>query len=162
MRVLFVANENTANSELHQELIDAGFEVDRAINTRSAVSLTCANDYNLMIADDALRDLDGVMLIRHLRATGNVAPTLLLANSELALEQIVASGVDDVLLKSSTPADRLERVQALLRTFASSPRSELPQPPVADLKADTTRRTVYRDRRLLQLTRASHRRSSRS
>jgi two-component system copper resistance phosphate regulon response regulator CusR len=68
------------------------------------------------------------------------------------LDQMLAAGVDDVLPKSSTSAELLRRVHALLRTFASRPAPTLLRLFVADLELDPVLHASFRARRRLDLT----------
>jgi two-component system OmpR family response regulator len=121
MRILIVTGEKRTANLLMIACANAGLTPDRAYDVQHALSLACLNHYHLMIFDEVLCGIDGQALVRHFRSIGNSTPAVLLADSEIALDQALAAGADDVLAKSSTPDELRHRLQALLRTFTWCP-----------------------------------------
>lgn len=81
-RILLVDDEVSIIDLLRDALTDAGYEVDTAVDARSALDLVRENLYDVAILDFALPDMNGVMLHHELRRM----------DSELAERTLFISG----------------------------------------------------------------------
>jgi DNA-binding response OmpR family regulator len=136
-----------------------GHRVVAAYDGREALERARAEAPALIVLDRMLPELDGLEVMRLLRATSDVPIIMLTARSSLP-ERIIGleRGADDYLAKPFSPAELVVRVRAILRR--ASPRSgdgampaggtgELRQ---GDLVIDTQRYEVRRGGELLSLT----------
>lgn len=117
MRVLIIEDEAPLREQLVRQLRAKGFAVDTAADGEDG--LFCAQEYpiDLAIIDLGLPKLDGVSLIRAVRAAGLAYPILVLTargNWQDKVEGLEA-GADDYLVKPFAIQELLARLNALLR-----------------------------------------------
>ena len=151
MRVLVVDDDLVVRSVVTKALQKAGHAVDEADTGQDGLWLATEVDYDVVVLDGALPDLDGLDVCRRLRAAERWMPVLMLTSRD-AVEQRVAgldSGADDYLVKPFDVEEVLARVRALGRRTAT------PRPPVlevADLVVDPATRTATRAGQPIELT----------
>jgi DNA-binding response OmpR family regulator len=135
-----------------------GYHVITAYDGREALRLARTEDPALIVLDLMLPEIDGLEVMRLLRADSHVPVLMLTARSSLP-ERIIGleRGADDYLPKPFSPAELVVRVKAVLRRV-SQPAGTTPVKPAdstlhqADLVIDTERYEVRRNDRLVTLT----------
>jgi two-component system OmpR family response regulator len=148
---LLVDSDDVTAAILARRLVAAGHSVDRAASWREGLSLAVRDAYHLILLDRALPEIDGLALIRILRACGLTTPVLLFSTSQGAEAQgeALRAGAHDHLAKPVANAELLARVTALARP---PPTREAPTVlRVADLELDLKNRTVVRAGRSIRL-----------
>ncbi|MCZ7570460.1 MAG: response regulator transcription factor [Ardenticatenaceae bacterium] len=151
MRILVVEDEEAIAAFVHQGLTEAGYAVDLAHDGAEALQWVDIADYDLIILDIMLPEVDGLTVCRALRARGLRTPVLMLTALD-AIEDRVAgldSGADDYLIKPFAFAELRARIRALLRR---EPALTGPLLQVADLTLDTVTHEVHRGGQLIALT----------
>jgi len=126
MRLLLVEDEPLAARLLAKGLREHAYAVDVAADGSSALLHAAANDYDIVVLDLGLPDLDGIVVCTTLRANGLTAPILMLTARD-AIQMRVAgldSGADDYLTKPFDLQELLARLRALIRRGTRPP---LPQ-----------------------------------
>lgn len=115
-RILVVEDEQKTAESLRLYLEHAGFEVDVARSGEEALCRSRACQYELVLLDRMLPELDGLAVCRALRAESEVAIILLTAR---AMEEDklagLATGADDYVTKPFSPREVVARVRAVLR-----------------------------------------------
>ena len=150
MKILIVEDEIKTGEYLSKGLTEAGFVVDHADNGLTGYHLAMTAEYDLVILDIMLPDVNGWDIIRMLRTAGKGMPVLLLT----ALGTIEHSvkglelGADDYLVKPFDFDELLARIRAMTRKHVGS-RSNLFT--VGDLTVDTRRQTAERGGREIAL-----------
>ena len=100
-------------------LTGAGYDVLQAKDGREALSMAGANAFDLVITDVNMPEMDGLALVRHLRAMPSYRHTpLLVLTTEASAErkhQGREAGATGWLVKPFDPATLLEVVQKVLR-----------------------------------------------
>ncbi len=143
MRALVVEDYVPLRNAVCDGLIEAGFAVDVAANGEDGLWHAEQNPYDVMVLDIMLPKLDGLEVVRRLRAGGSKVPVLLLTAKDTIADRVkgLDQGADDYLVKPFAFAELIARVRALIRRRydARDPRIR-----VADLEVDTTRRAVRR------------------
>ena len=133
MRVLVVEDEAELRGQLSGLLQAQGMVVDTAANGREG--LYCATEYpiDLAIVDLGLPELDGVELVRGLRAAGKNVPVLVLTARGRWQDKVAGleAGADDYLVKPVHPEELLARVRALLRRAGGWSQPKLVCGPIA-------------------------------
>ena len=142
-RLLLVESE-VARSTLAWRLEAAASRLDRAASWREGLSLAVRDEHHLILIDRVLPEIDGLALVRILRACGLATPMLVFSASDNAQAHRDAhsAGADGHLAASFTEAEMLARVAALAR-----PPTKRTKPTVlwvADLKIDLRERTAVR------------------
>ena len=118
MRVLIVEDETRIAHNVATALREgSGFAVDCADNGIDGATLSAQGHYDLMLLDLMLPGMDGLGIVRQVRARGDATPILVLtARSERAnVIQLLNAGADDYLTKPFDLGELLARVKALIR-----------------------------------------------
>jgi heavy metal response regulator len=142
MRILVVEDEKRIADFLARGLESAGYAVDVAANGASGIDLIHTMDYDLVILDLMLPDMDGMAVLERVRSR-KVSPPVLILSARGAVDDRVQGlemGADDYLTKPFAFVELLARVRALLRR--GQPLPERLQ--VGDLVLDCIRRKVSR------------------
>jgi two-component system OmpR family response regulator len=151
MKLLIVEDDKEAAGYLKRSLSEAGHAVDYAAAGRDGLMLAAGEAYDVIILDRMLPEIDGLAILRTIRASGVKTPVLLLTalgGIDDRVEGLEAGG-DDYLVKPFAFAELLARVNALARRPPTQEmRTELG---VADLKLDLLKRTVTRAGRRIDL-----------
>lgn len=117
MRILIVEDEVRLADTLYRLLHRAGYSADICRDGVSGLDNALSGIYDLLVLDVMLPGLDGLSLLRTLRAQGSTVPVLLLtARSELS-DRVngLDSGADYYLTKPFEPEELLACIRSLLR-----------------------------------------------
>ncbi|HVV27493.1 MAG TPA: response regulator transcription factor [Rhizomicrobium sp.] len=142
MRLLLVEDDRETSAFVTRALEERGYDVETSFSGTDGLARAEANDYDVLVIDRMLPELDGLSLVRRLRTRGSRVPVLFLTTMS-GLDDRVAGlegGGDDYLPKPFATAELVARVNALARRTAG----EATQLSVLDLKIDLLRRTVQR------------------
>src|ERR1700728_3058888 len=118
MRVLIIEDEIRLAANIAAALRQgAGVAVDCSHNGREGLALTEAEHYDLLLLDLMLPALDGLSIVRRVRARGDRTPILVLtAQDERShVVTLLNAGADDYLTKPFDLAELIARVKALIR-----------------------------------------------
>ena len=152
MKVLIVEDEKKTGEYLTKGLTEAGFVVDLADNGLNGYHLAMTGDYDLLILDIMLPDVNGWDIVRMLRSANKGMPILLLTALGTIEHRVkgLELGADDYLVKPFAFAELLARVRTLLRRGAAVIVESQFQ--VADLMVDLVSRKVTRSGTRITLT----------
>jgi two-component system OmpR family response regulator len=151
MKLLLVEDDREAAGYLKRGLSEAGHTVDYAATGRDGLMLAASEAYDVIILDRMLPEIDGLAILRTIRASAVKTPVLLLTalgGIDDRVEGLNAGG-DDYLVKPFAFAELLARVHALARR--PPPQDVQTELSVADLKLDLLKRTVSRGGRKIEL-----------
>src|SRR5947209_12950566 len=143
MRVLVIEDFEVLRDSISQGLREAGFAVDEAADGETGLWHAQSNDYDVIILDLMLPRLDGMSLLKRLRADGRRTHVLILTAKDTSDDRVrgLDLGADDYLVKPFVFAELLARVRALVRRRYDT---KSPMIRVADMEIDTTTRRVHR------------------
>jgi two-component system, OmpR family, response regulator len=151
-RILIVEDDAETAGYVAHGLAEDGHVVDRAGNGRDGLFMATDGGYDLVVLDRMLPGLDGLAILRALRAAGVATPVLALSALGSVDDRIegLQSGADDYLAKPFSFGELRARVGALLRRPAAgaAPETRLG---VADLDIDLLARVVRRAGRVIEL-----------
>jgi len=150
MRILVVEDEKKVAEFVRRGLQQESFAVDVAHEGEDGAYLAQTFDYDLVILDLMLPKLDGLEVLRRIRAAKPSLPVLVLTAKATVEDRVTGldHGADDYLVKPFAFAELSARVRALLRRGAS----EAVELQLADLKLDTTAHQVTRRGRKIDLS----------
>ncbi len=146
MKFLIVEDDAAAADSLKKGLLGFGYEVNVALDGEQGLEMARANTYDLWVIDIMMPKLDGLSMLKMLRAEGRQTPALILSAKSDVDDRVegLRAGGDDYLVKPYAFSELQARIEALLRRSMSaevSPETELE---LADLKLDLLKRTVTR------------------
>ena len=117
MHLLVVEDDKDTADFISSGLLQSGHLVDTASNGRDGLYMATTGNFDLVILDRMLPVVDGLTIVRTLRASGNKVPILILS----ALGEIdhrvdgLKAGADDYLVKPFAFSEMEARVDALCR-----------------------------------------------
>lgn len=120
MRLLLMEDEDALRETLTDHLRRGGYAVDSAADGRDGLHLGREIDYDIAVVDLGLPGLDGLELIRQLRAAQRRFPILVLTARGRWQDKVegLEAGGDDYLVKPFHTAELKARLNALLRRAA--------------------------------------------
>jgi len=143
MRALVVEDYKPVREAVVEGLAENGFSVDAAGDGEEGLWFAESNPYDVVVLDLMLPKLDGLTVLRRMRAKKIEAPVLVLTARDGVEDRVkgLDLGADDYLVKPFAFAELLARVRALVRR-----RYERVDPTirVGDVEIDTTKRVVKR------------------
>ena len=146
MRVLVIEDDADVASYIVKALDEAGHNAAHAETGKQGLFLAATEDYDVLVVDRMLPALDGLAIIRTLRASENRTPAIILS----ALSEIddrvkgLKAGGDDYLTKPFAASELLARIEAVTRRLATAGIGPATRLAVADLEMDFLARTVTR------------------
>ena len=152
MRVLLVEDDPEVSSYLEKGLKEQGYNVDSALDGKDGLFLANSEDYDVMIIDRMLPALDGLTIVKSVRAAGKNTPMLVLSALGEVDDRVegLRAGGDDYLTKPFAFSELLARLDALARRNRQSPAAETTLR-VADLELDQLTRVVKRGGKIIEL-----------
>ncbi|MBQ2297156.1 MAG: response regulator transcription factor [Ruminiclostridium sp.] len=152
-RILVVDDEKVMVKGIRFNLENEGYEVDVGYNGREAVDKARATDYDLIILDLMMPELDGLEACMEIRAFSTVPIIMLTARSQdndklLGFEY----GADDYITKPFNILEVKARVKALLRRASTARKQEDNRLSGGGLTIDTASRRTWKEGRAVELT----------
>jgi len=115
--LLLVEDDRSLSGLLVQLLTRAGWEVDAVPDAQAGLHHGLTRDYAVFVFDRGVPVMDGVELLRKLRARGVATPTLILTARGSLADRIegLDAGAEDYLVKPFEAEELLARLRALTR-----------------------------------------------
>jgi DNA-binding response OmpR family regulator len=150
-RILVVDDDPAIISLLRRGLTYEGFTVETAADGTEGLAAARDRSPDLVILDLMMPGLDGIEVLRRLRAADPRLPILLLTARDAPADQVegLEQGADDYVVKPFTFEVLLARTRALLRRGAAD---QAPILTFADLRLDTGAHEAVRGGRSIELT----------
>lgn len=150
MKILLVEDDTKTADYIARGLREQGHEVDRASDGQDGLRFARSERYDVMIFDRMLPGLDGVSLVKAVRAADVRTPVLFLTTLGGVEDRVAGldAGGDDYLVKPFALPELLARVAALARRPPIAAQTKLR---VGDLEIDLLARTTLRAGQKLEL-----------
>jgi len=136
MRVLVIEDDRETAQFLHKALRESGHGADLAFDGEEGWTLARDGGYDVLIVDRMLPRLDGLSVVRKLRAEDVRTPVLILSALDDVDDRVkgLRAGGDDYLTKPYAVSELLARIEALVRR--SQPEAQVTRYVVGDLVLD--------------------------
>lgn len=125
-KLLIVDDEAKIRDMIRKYALFEGYEVAEAEDGMAAVARCRAEDYDLIIMDVMMPNLDGFSACKEIQKLKNIPVIMLSARGE-EYDKLhgFEIGVDDYVVKPFSPKELMMRVQAVLKRTQSHPQSEV-------------------------------------
>ncbi len=151
MRILVVEDDLKIAEFIEKGLKSSGFAVDHAATGSQGFEMAFDLPYDTLVVDIMLPELDGISLIKKIRAEKNNTPVIILSARNRVDDRVkgLQAGADDYLTKPFAFSELLARIQALIRRVGNI------MDPVKlsynDLSLDILKRQVKRKNKIIEL-----------
>ncbi len=152
MKILVIEDDLTTREFVARGLREHGFVVDEAEDGHQGLMMATSCEYQLIVLDRMLPQLDGLKVLAALRATDNHTPVLILSAMDSVEDRVVGltAGSDDYLTKPFALAELVARAKILVKRnqLVAIVSSEYTYD---DLRLDIKSHRVWRGSRLINL-----------
>lgn len=151
MRVLVIEDDNSTAKSIKLTLKSEGFVVDTTNIGEDGLEISRHYDYDLVILDLMLPDIDGYEILRRMRAAHVTTPVLILSGLNEIDDKIkgLGYGADDYLTKPFNAQELTARVRAIIRRSKGHANSKIK---IGRLTVDLTTKLAEVDGNVLRLT----------
>ncbi len=146
MRLLLIEDDKQTAAFIIKSLGEMGHSVDHHIDGHEGLKAAISKNYDMILADRRLPSLDGLSIVRRIRAADIETPLIFLTTMDGIDDRVegLDAGGDDYLVKPFAFSELRARIDALLRR-PQSVQAHLDYIYVSDLKIDLIKRCVFRD-----------------
>ena len=144
MRVLVIEDDQQVAEFILKGLKESGYSVEYAADGKDGLGKASTGQYDVMVVDRMLPEIDGLSIIKAIRAQDNETPVLILSALGEVNDKVegLKAGSDDYLVKPFAMDELLARIEVLMRRRDSSgPQTRLQ---VGDLEMDLLAHKVVR------------------
>ncbi len=151
MRILVVEDEKDLNEIITKRLQKEKYTVDSCYNGRDALDYLVAADYDVVLLDVMLPEMNGLEVVRKMREKQDPTKVLLLTAKDSIEDRVkgLDCGADDYLIKPFAFEELLARIRVMTRRMTNSA-TNLYQ--VANLSVDTEKHLVKRGEEVISLS----------
>jgi len=151
MKILLAEDDKETGAYLQKGLSGEGHTVDLLSDGREALTQAMSQPYDLMILDRMMPGLDGLSLLKSVRAARIETPTILLTAMGSTDDKVegLRAGADDYMVKPFAFVELLARIDVIARRPAL--KEEITELIVGDLRLDLLRRELVREGQVIEL-----------
>ncbi len=152
MRIMVIEDDQSVADYLVKGLKEKGHSVDHASDGGEGLLLASTENYDIMIIDRMLPSVDGLTIVKSVRAAGKTTPILVLSALGEVDDRVegLDAGADDYLSKPFAFSELMARVNAQMRRNIST-QTAVTELEVADLKLDLLTHTASRSGKSIEL-----------
>jgi two-component system OmpR family response regulator len=153
MRILLIEDDAVVANFIHVSFSQEGHIVDVVANGKDGLAQSVSESYDIFIIDRMLPGIDGLKIIRSIRAAEIGTPILILSALADVNERVegLESGADDYLVKPFALSELRARVNVLVRRKVGESVASETELNVGDLKLDLLTRRARRGRQEIEL-----------
>ena len=117
MRILIIEDDPDTASYIKRGVEEAGHVADHAGDGKDGLLMATTEPYDILVVDRMLPEMDGLTLVKAIRASDNTTPVLILSALGEVDDRVqgLKAGADDYLTKPFAFSELLARLEALLR-----------------------------------------------
>lgn len=152
-KILIADDEEKIRELIKKYAVFEGHEVTQASNGMEAVEICMKKDFDIIIMDVMMPELDGFSACREIRKTKNIPVIMLSARGE-EYDKIhgFEIGVDDYVVKPFSPRELMMRVDAVIRRSRGRLETKKEIVTFEGLTVDFTGRLVYIDEKKIEMS----------
>ena len=152
MKLLFVEDEKRLCQTIGKYFEDKGYTVDLCYDGNDALDYIYGTEYDAIILDIMLPGLDGISVLKRIRAKKIKTPVLLLTAKSAVEDKVdgLDNGADDYLTKPFSLEELSARIRVLIRRHGVERVDNTIS--VGPLTLDTDKKTAFRDGKEISLT----------
>ena len=122
-KILLIEDEEKIARFVELELTHEGYEVTKSFNGREGLTLAESGEYELILLDVMLPELNGLEVLRRLRRTSDI-PVITLTARDAVMDKVsgLDAGADDYITKPFAIEELLARIRVIFKTRASTDR----------------------------------------
>ncbi len=152
MRILVIEDNIRVGNYIVKGLRESGHVAEQAVNGNEGLLTAMKESFDVIVVDRMLPGIDGLTIVKSVRASNNPVPILVLSALGEVDERVkgLRAGGDDYLTKPFAFSELLARIEALARRGVTQ-EEEASILEVAGLKMDVSGRVVSRDGRVIEL-----------
>ena len=155
-RILVIEDDQDINTLIAMNLKDMNLDVDTCDHGGRGFEMAKGGQYDLLVLDLMLPEMDGLEICRNLRAANVFTPILMLTARDSEADRVVGleMGADDYLTKPFSVRELQARVKAMLRRMdmLNKPQPEADQLVIDDLIINVGKRRVLLNNTEIELT----------
>ena len=127
MRLLLAEDERSLSRAIAAILRKNNYETDAVYDGAEALEFLMSGSYDGAILDIMMPRLDGIEVLKRVRAAGNATPIIMLTAKSEVEDKVLGldSGANDYLTKPFAAQELLARIRAMTRSYASQLTSRL-------------------------------------
>lgn len=151
MRILIIEDDHKIANAIKKGLEQESYAVDLSFNGKDGLGAALTINFDLIILDRMLPEVDGIEICRAIRGKENQTPIIMLTAKDKISDRVegLNAGADDYLVKPFAFEELLARVRALMRRPAVLTDSILK---ISDLTLNTTKFEVKREGEIINLS----------
>ena len=155
LRLLIAEDEKRLNRLIRDMMEDEGFTVDSCYSGADALEYVRSADYDAIIMDVMMPEMNGLAAVRTMRAEGKTTPVLFLTAKDSIDDRVTGleSGGDYYMVKPFSFRELIAAVRAIMRKYSENKSSVYT---AADLELDTASKVVKRAGQVIELTRREY------
>jgi len=144
MKILLVEDSHSLQRSLGAGLTNSGFALDQAFDGEEAAGFMAMNEYDCIILDLMIPKIDGLELLKRLRAKGSDTHVLILSAKDQIEDRVrgLDMGADDYLIKPFAFDELVSRIRAVTRRKRTDERGASTTIEIDALTVDSVSRTV--------------------
>ena len=122
-KILLIEDEEKIARFVELELTHEGYEVTKSFNGREGLELAESGNYQLILLDVMLPELNGLEVLRRLRRTSDI-PVIMLTARDAVMDKVsgLDAGADDYITKPFAIEELLARIRVIFKTRVSAER----------------------------------------
>lgn len=151
MRILVVEDERDLNRVITRHLKKNNYSVDSCFDGQEGLDFISYNEYDLIITDIMMPNVDGYEFIEKLRNNKNNTPVIMLTAKDTLEDKIegLDSGADDYIVKPFEFDELLARIRVLMRRNYGLATNVIQ---IEDIILDISKKQVTKSKELINLT----------
>lgn len=155
-RILIIEDEEKIARVLQLELNHEGYQTESAFNGKAGLERAEAEEWDLILLDVMLPELNGIEVLRRYRKKNGSTPVILLTARDAVPDKVngLDHGANDYVTKPFEIEELLARIRACFRTNVRErqPEVEVDELKIHDLKLNLGTRDIHRQGKRIELT----------